>query len=416
MCGALRDALLTRAVQAWVEFEPNEWRLLESVPVRPVGFEDDEAMIPTDARTHPAYRILTEYFCFPEKFNFVDVDLTTFARLFQTGCKEVTLHLGLSNIRFDSDVARILHPLSADNLVLSCTPIVNLFKKPACPIGLDYTKTEYQLLPDASRPSAYDIYSVDSVMVVRDSPGSSALTAFFPYYSLKHGGENGRLGHYWSLRRDGVAADLNPGHEHFLSLVDIDFDPMAIDIASVSIDLTCTNRDIPHQLSFGAANGDLAMANPLGGIPVRMLRRPTRSFRFSHRDQWRLVSHLTLDHCSLASGDVDAIRELLALYDLAQSPTTQRQVSAIKAIRQRPARVRWQEDGCAGYLHGIELELSVDQQAFVGMGLLTFAQVLDHFFGLFVHLNSFVQLSFVCHTSGKELLRCQPRNGDLRFL
>jgi type VI secretion system protein ImpG len=63
-------------------------------------------------------------------------------------------------------------------------------------------------------------------------------------------------------------------------------------------------------------------------------------------------------------------------------------------------------------VRGVEIRLSVEEAAFVGHGIATFARVLDHFFGLYVHANSFTQLTLLASDSGEELIRCEPRSGD----
>ncbi|MFP3747373.1 type VI secretion system baseplate subunit TssF, partial [Achromobacter sp. SIMBA_011] len=55
------------------------WRALPELPYRQAGFSDDEALIDFPSRSHPAYRLLTEYFAFPAKFDFVDFDLGALA-------------------------------------------------------------------------------------------------------------------------------------------------------------------------------------------------------------------------------------------------------------------------------------------------------------------------------------------------
>ena len=59
------------------------------------------------------------------------------------------------------------------------------------------------------------------------------------------------------------------------------------------------------------------------------------------------------------------------------------------------------------------MTVTLDEAAFIGIGVHGFAQILDHLFGLNVHLNSYTQLVVVSHASGKELLRCPPRSGAL---
>ena len=41
--------------------------------LRQVGFELDEGMLPYPARSFPGYRLLTEFFAFPDKFLFIDL-------------------------------------------------------------------------------------------------------------------------------------------------------------------------------------------------------------------------------------------------------------------------------------------------------------------------------------------------------
>ena len=65
----------------------------------------------------------------------------------------------------------------------------------------------------------------------------------------------------------------------------------------------------------------------------------------------------------------------------------------------------------ASLVHGVEVRLTLDEDAFVGVGMHLFVQVIDHFFGLYVQLNSFVELVVLSRQSGEELIRCKPRNG-----
>lgn len=49
-------------------------RGLPASAVRPVGFGTDEAVLPCPPRAHRAYLLLQEYFIFPEKYLFFDID------------------------------------------------------------------------------------------------------------------------------------------------------------------------------------------------------------------------------------------------------------------------------------------------------------------------------------------------------
>lgn len=416
LCALTRDALFMHARTAYLELDTGGWIALNSVPVRPVGFAPHEALLPYPAASHPAYRLLTEYFVYPEKFNFFDIDWPALARQLPPECRRLSLHLGLAGVPADSHLARSLAGLSSKNFVLGCTPAVNLFKRSACPIELTHKAPDYELIADGGPADAYDIHSVDQVYTVREARHGQTVTEFRPYYSLRHGEAGGRHGRYYLVRRDPLKALSEPGHEMRIALVDLDLDPLAIPNVSVSIELTCTNRDLPARLRYGGAAGDLTLEQATAGYPLRFLRKPTPQYRFSADSHWRLISHLALSHCALAPDGLNRLKEMLTLYDLPQSSVSQRQIAGITALAHRPARAWLRDDGHSSLVHGIEVRVTLDEDAFAGTGMHLFALVLDHFFGLYVHLNSFSQLTILSQSSGKELLRCQPRSGAITLV
>jgi type VI secretion system protein ImpG len=219
---ALRDALFMHTACACVE-AGGQWRMLERLPLAPAGLAADEALLPAAPSEHPAYRLLSEYFAFPEKFDFVDIDLAALAAAAPANCTQLTLRLLLREVRPDTPSARILRTLSADNLLPGCTPIINLFPLAATPIRIDHTSSSYPLLTDCVAGNACDIYSIDSVQMVNKTVEGSAVTDFFPYYSLRHGEAESRKGHYWLAQREEL---MTPGHEYSLTLVDRDFSPI----------------------------------------------------------------------------------------------------------------------------------------------------------------------------------------------
>jgi type VI secretion system protein ImpG len=418
-CAALRDALFTRGVAAYVEADGNgRWLPLQKIPLAAAGFAEDEALIDFSARSHAAYRLLTEYFCFPEKFNFFDMDLAAMAAPLPPGCRSITLHLALSGMRTDSNAARMLGTLSTNNVLLGCTPVVNLFRQRGEPIRLTHQSASYPVLADARRAFAYEVQSIDSVRLVRQTPQGESVQEFRPFYSLRHGQSPEKNGHYWVMRRDDTIAEKSPGYETQISIVDIDFDPAAIETDTLSLELSCTNRDLPASLSYGLRGGDLFLEGGSSVRAISFLRKPTASHRFERGRgaHWRLISHLSLNHLSLSDGGLDAFREMLTLYDLPRSPASQRQIGGILAVAHKAATTWLPGNPFACLVRGIEVRLTIDEEAFVGSGFHAFAQIIERFLGLYVHANSFTQLVIISNKTGEELLRCTPRSGDLSLL
>nr|WP_315202693.1 type VI secretion system baseplate subunit TssF [uncultured Albidiferax sp.] len=418
-CAVLRDALFTHSVCAFVEVPRTaRWVALKSLPIAEVGFDDQDALIDFPARSHPSYRILTEYFSFPEKFNFFDIDIALISALLPSNCKEFSLHLVLTGFRPDSNIARMLGTLSAKNFLLNCTPVINLFKSHGSPIRLTHRGAQYPVVADSANAFAYEVYSIESVNMVRQTPQGESITEFRPFYSLHHGQTPGKSGHYWAMRRNELVALKSPGYETEISIVDIDFDPAAVEIDTLSLELRCTNRDLPTLLGYGSHGGDLF---PLDGGSllgaVSFLRKPSQPqyFERGRGAHWRLISHLALNHLSLTQGGLDAFREILTLYDLSRSPTSQRQIGAIVSVEHRASTVWLPGNPFASLVRGIEVRMVLDEEGFVGSGLHVFASVIERFLGLYVHINSFTQLVIFSRRTGEELLRCRARSGDLNL-
>jgi type VI secretion system protein ImpG len=415
-CAALRDALFMRTASAYVQAEGDAaWLPVSAIPIAAAGFADEDALIPFDARSHRAYRVLAEYFAFPEKFNFVDIDLAALYARLPADCTRFTLHLTLANVPPGSDQARMLAGLSVQNLLAGCTPVVNLFKQAGVPIGYSQRTADYAVLAHPTHAAAYEVYSVDRVHMVQQQGKAFDAVEFRPFYALRHGEGDAHKGRYWIMRHDDTLAAISPGHEKTITLVDADGEPLEVEKTALSIDLTCTNRDLPCLLRAGAAGGDLSIPGAAQGTAIRFLRRPTRPCRLSNGQgaHWRLISHLTLNHHSLAREGADGLREMLALYDFTGAAVSQRQIAGIVGLEHAEATAWLRHKRGASLAHGTEVRLTIDEDAFVGAGLHLFVQVIDQFFALYVQMNSFIELVILSHQSGEELFRCKPRSGSM---
>lgn len=413
LCAALRDTLFLRAAHAYVQ-APGDmcWRPLESVPLREVGFELEDAMVPQRANMHPSWRLLTEYFACAEKFNFVDIDLAAIAEQLPPGCSHASLHLALTGICYDADIVQLLRPLSAAHFLTGCTPVINLFPQAAVPIKVDHAAPDYALLASADNAHAYDVYSIEAVRMLQQSQRNEELVDFHPYYSLRHGEAGGQRGRYWTLHRDEVRSYTQPGYEYRIAFVDLGMNPLTLEAATVSVALNCSNRDLPHGLPWGAADGDLCLNNATDTYPIRLLRKPTLPCRYPATAHWRLISQLSLNLRALLDGGLPALQEMLLLHDMRLSPVTQRMIDGIRAWSHRRGR-HWLADSEGGsYVYGVEIRLALDTHAFVGISMHAIIRVLDCFLGHHAPLNSFTRLVALDHATGKELIRCQPRCGN----
>ena len=377
--------------------------------LRPVGFEADEGLLPYTARSFAGYRLLTEYFAFPEKFLFFDVaGLEEAVRRGQFGESfQILIHV--------RDVAPPRGVVGAATFQLGCAPIVNLFKKIAEPIQLTRMQNEYRVVPDVHRQSATEVYSVDAVTSTDSYLKQSRQ--YHPFYSIRHGGAEREQTFWYATRRPSQRRE-DAGTEVYLSLVDLGFNPSVPSEETVTVHTTATNRDLPGRLPFGGREGDFEVENAGPLARVRCLRKPTNTLRPPLRRgaQWRLISHLSLNHLSIV-GDgggtaADALREILSLYDFADSPATRRQIAGVNSVEGRRAVRQTGSRIGTGFVRGVETTVEFDEEMYVGSGVFLFASVLERFLGLYATVNSFNQ--FVARTRQREevLKRWPPRAGD----
>jgi len=413
-CAALIDCLFMQVAAAYLDMDDGaSWRKLDKPPIALAGFGDGDALLPARPTEHPAYRLLTEYFAFAEKFHFIDVDLGALVPLLPPGARRFTLHFAVTGLHSDAIFARILKPLTPRNLLLGCVPVVNLFRQAATPIRITHRTALYDVIPSKNEADGCEVYSIDAVHVIKTAAGRASDIEYRPYYALRHGEGMDRKDRFWFQRRTDTGAR---GQRLQIGFADADFRLSADEECVASLDTTCTNGERAASMSFGAAGGDLTTECATNGLPLRMLRKPTtpQHFALGGGVHWRLISQLALNHRSLAS--LDAFREMLTLYNLPRSAVWQRQIAGVTGLQAGPTTAWIRNPQGASLVHGTEIRMTLDEAAFAGTGVYVFAQVVNHFFGLYVHLNSFTQLVVLSSQSEKELLRCEPRNGSLTLV
>ncbi len=364
-------------------------------PVRPIGFEDDEALLPPRGRSFQGYRLLHEYFALPGRFSFVELRSLGPAVRRSVGGELELVYL------LDACDRSLAGAVEASHLRLFCTPAVNLFPRSADPIPLTERTTEHHVVPDRSRPIDFEVHSVERV--VGRGAGAEAVRRFLPFYAPREEAP-GEGEAYFTVHREPRVPPSNgrptaartsyAGTEVFLSLVDGDEGPFAPDLTQLTVDTLCTNRDLPLLMPIGIGRTDFTLESGAPVEAVRCLAGPTPP-RPPHPDgevAWRLVSHLSLNYLSIADGAkgkaAAALRELLRLYADVSDPGAQRQIEGVVSVASKPAIHRLPLPGPVAFARGLEITLTLDESAFAGVGVMRLAAVLERFFARYVSINT----------------------------
>ena len=380
--------------------------------LQPVGYGRDEGMLPYQHRSFIGYRLLTEYFAFPSKFLFVD--LTGLEALRRQDFREE-----LEVFLFLDRTAPALQPdVEATTFRLGCCPVVNLFSQNADPIRITHAKTEYHVLPDVRHPSALEVYSVDEVEST--NPMTKENVTFLPFFSFRHATDPGSKRAFWCMHRRSSLRRDDTGTEVYLSLVDLNFQPTVPPVEVLTLRTTCTNRNLPSELK--AAGGIDWQFQLQGQAPLRRISPivgPTPPSRMPPgQSRWRLISHLCLNHLSITGGEdgADVLREILKLYDYAQSRVSRQHIEGITSITSRRSIAPIADGTASGFCRGVELTVEFDEEKYVGSGVFLLACVLERFFALYTSINSFTRT--VATTKQREgfLKRWPARTGEQTLL
>ncbi|UZG45894.1 type VI secretion system baseplate subunit TssF [Caldimonas thermodepolymerans] len=402
---------------------PVPWHeVLPATSVAPVGFSDDEALLPVGLRNFQGYRLLQEYYAFPQRFLMFDIQGLRPALQRCTG-DEVEVVVLLE--RGDATLENVV---DAGNFALHCTPAINLFERRCDRIHITANQHDYHVVPDRTKPMDFEVYDVTSVTGYGVGAGSEHH--FLPFYAAFHHEGHGHAA-YYSLQREPRllsaeqkrrgARSSYVGSEVYISLVDPAEAPFSEDLRQLAVTATCTNRDLPLHMPLGVGRTDfvLDMAAPVES--VRVLKGPTRPYSSLREGavSWKFIHQLSLNYLSLL--DVDeregaaALREILTLYAQSADHGLLKQIDGLRSVRTRPTVRRFPAPGPIAFGRGVEVDVEVDEFAFQGASAFLFGAVLAQFFTRYVSLNSFVETS-LRSTSRGELMRWVPRCGSRAIL
>ena len=378
---------------------------LPGAAVRAAGFADEDAVLPYPRRSFAGFRILQEYFAFPEKF--LSLDIVNLGPFFA----------GASGKGFDMDFyvdAKTFPdpiPFRKEHVALHAVPAVNLLEHDAEPVRIDFTQPEYRLSPADNAGGTYEIHSVLNVSGL--ARNGSAEQTYRPF-ELFGGDDDASPAYAQSLRTNALDERVDwylsfarPGGRSFEET----FRP-----ETLSVRLLCTNGTLPESLKPGDVrdatdNSPVLAAFENLTVPTPYCRPP-----LDGRVLWRLVSHMYVNY--FAINDLESLRTLLRLYvrsgmrDQGGARARLRRIEAVAGLRSNA------ENRLVGgiMMRGNAVCLTVDPAGFPCKGdMLLFGTVLDRFFASYSAINCYTRFSLE-NRDNKEMLAWPTRLGTRSLL
>jgi type VI secretion system protein ImpG len=387
---------------------------LPASALQPVGFGENDGMLPYPRRSFLGYRLLQEYFTFPEKFLFFDLAIFDAVKAAGFGDKAEVIFL----IRqFERGERRSLLEtgLSPRTMLVGCTPVVNLFPQVSEPVLLTQRRTEYEIIPDARRRRTTQVFSVDEVVGI--TPGVSEPLRIEPLYSYRHSQNGQRAEMFWTARRRPAEWRPDTGTDVYLSFVDLSARTVHPDRDVITARLTCFDGNLPADLPFGNEKGDFELEN---GGPIRRIVALGKATEVVHpplgqAQLWRLLSQLSLNYLPLADGGADALREILRLHNFSDTAAGERHIEGVMSVSGEPTYARVVTEHGVAFARGRRVDVKFDEEQYAGGGLYLFASVLERFFGMYASVNSFTTL-VARSTKRKEPVRAWPPRAGWKSL
>lgn len=379
------------------------------------GFAADQALLPEDLRNFDGYRLLHEYFAFPQRFQFFS--LHGLRPLLSRSATARELEIVILLDKSEPALERVV---DVSHMALHCTPVINLFPRVAERQRISESQYEYHLVVDKIRPLDYEIYSVNKLY----ASGSQQEQVFRPFWST-YSSDDENYGAYFSLRREQRTLSEQAqrygtrtgyvGSEVFITLVDERQSPWSDELTHIAADVMCTSRDLPLMLiQQDQANFVMPDSIPVRKLTLRKGPTPPRPSLAEGLDTWRLVSHLQMNYLSLMEQEQGsgsgALRQMLGLYANLAEAAVARQIEGIRHCQLRPVNRRVPEPGPIVFARGVGIDLKVDEQAFSGSSPWLMGSVLERVFSRLVAINSFTEMTLSSQQSG-EIAVWTPRMG-----
>jgi type VI secretion system protein ImpG len=391
--------------------------------IRPLGFDTDHALLPETSRSFSGYRLLREYFAFRQRFLFFELgSLRPLLRY----CPGIELDL---LVLFKDQDLRLENRVEVNSIGLFCSPAINLFERRLDRIPLDHRHSEYQVIPDKTRPFDFEIFDIRSVTGYGAQTGEEQ--AFLPFYLTRErlSGNSAleQLRGFYTTRRAErylTAKERQFGRVHsyigsdvFLSLVDPSAAPYKSELQQLGVTALCTNRHLPLEMPVNQGRSDFTTEINAPVDTIRSVSGPTppQPALAQGAETWRLISHLSLNYLSLKDSKngegANALREILYLYIDRSDRLAQKLVEGVISTTVQPVVRRLEAPGPITFVRGMEITVELDELAFEGVGTFVFGAVLADFLRRYVSINSFTE-TVIRTRQRKEIMRWAAHPGQ----
>lgn len=405
----------------------------DKVAVNAKGFSSNDALLPYCNRQFDGFRLLREYFVFPERFLFLELcNINNSLRLCNGNKLELLFLLNKGNSTLENLVSK-------ENFALHCSPAINLFPKRAERISVSRKTHEFHVVADKLRPLDFEVYSIKDVKGFGNSV--EVQSQFLPLYSHGHGHSqqhsktsrslshlpgHRQHGGFYTSKRANRTLSVNErkfghrssyvGSELYLSIVDPKAAPYSDELQQLSVETLCSNRDLPLMMPLGKSHTDFTIETGTPCSSVRCVGEPTRPLTPLNDGAvaWDLINLLSTNFLGFTRDDQDealvALKKLLLLMSDKSNHTHSKQIDGLVGMKIEQITDRLPLPGPICFARGVKITVALDETAYEGSSPFMLGMVLDQFFAQFVGINAFSKFVLVS-SNNKEIHQWPVRIG-----
>lgn len=429
-----------RNLVAAVVVSADQTKVVELPPtaIEPVGLTEQELMLPYDGRGNLGHQLVAEFLAFPQKHLFFRVKMQDAAAAMVGSQAKLQFY-------FREPREALEKIVRTNTFHLGCTPVVNLFEYPApAEVDLDNQHTHYEVVPDKSLPTAYEVYNIFNVRAFNPR---GEVENFEPFFSRATQFERSRQVRYWHARRTRWPGDRINGSQLALSFVDTALQPADMrQVKSVRLQTMCTNREffnLHRARTQSGISDDIPLESYAGQGKLnsgRLIHPFTEAVpaREDSQHYLQLISNLNTNLMSFARphsvellkkelsdldlAELDRNRDLLdklvdlrvescveKLMNLREVDTHTPPASAVAGRTNSPA-ANFARHGLAA-CRGSKIVITVAKNKLEDSAWWQLFSVLNRFFAYYVSINSFSKLEIVEDVERDCVARFDPMCG-----
>jgi type VI secretion system protein ImpG len=344
---------------------------LKKNAIKNLGFDIEQSLLPTEENAFPGYQLLTEFFCFTEKFLFFDLILEEN----QEFEDEALLEIYFSNLN-------CIGITTTNNFLLNVAPIINLFDTVTDPVEIVPQADEYQLIVNKKNPDECAIYSIAEVLVGFASGEVQAKRFSTPELV------DGEI--LWSTPRlhsgnieDGGRVSLASKSEHQ-------------DAKYFYAKVKCFNGDMPYQACLEGGAKLFFLDDTILIDDIKPIIGPTQTKRLcTEIDQKvQLLSFLSQHYLNLLTekNAKRMLKDILAIYQFEGCAINNLLLDAIQSVEAEEKVDKIHLASGYQFCKGFLVRVNFLQGEKLQVGLIRlFCRVLDTFFAFYCPTNSFIQ-------------------------